>query len=68
MGRIGLICHCCFEETPDARVRDSYYPTDSQGMKSDKAFLGPLCDECLSRARRAGTAENRWLLKQVKGG
>ena len=68
MGRITRICDCCFEEKPDARARAGFYPTDAQGTKSDKAFLGPLCDECLSRALRAGTAEHRWLLKQVWGG
>jgi hypothetical protein len=49
----------------DAQVRAGFYPKDAQGKESDKAFLGLLCDECLGDARRPGSAENRWLLKQV---
>jgi hypothetical protein len=49
----------------DAQVRAGFYPKDAQGKESDKAFLGLLCDECLAHARRPGSAENRWLLKQV---
>lgn len=36
-----------------------------QGKESDKAFRGFLCDECFFNARRPGSPENRWLLKQV---
>jgi hypothetical protein len=52
-------------EKADAQVRAGFHPKDAQGKESDKPFLGLLCDDCLSRARRAGSVENRWLLKQV---
>jgi hypothetical protein len=44
-------------EKPDAQVRPGFYPTDARGKKSDKAFLGFLCDECLFHARRPGSPE-----------
>jgi hypothetical protein len=65
MGKAMPTCDCCLLEKPDAQVRASFYPRDAQGKESDKAFLGFLCDECLAHARRPGSAENRWLLKQV---
>jgi hypothetical protein len=52
-------------EKADAQVRAGLYPRDAQGKESDKAFLGFLCNECLAHTRRAGSAENHWLLKQV---
>jgi hypothetical protein len=52
-------------EKADAQVRAGLYPRDAQGKKSDKAFLGFLCDECLAHASRPGSPENLWLLKQV---
>jgi hypothetical protein len=52
-------------EKADAQVRAGLYPRDAQRKKSDKAFLGFLCDECLAHARRPGSPENLWLLKQV---
>jgi hypothetical protein len=32
-------------EKADAQVRAGLYPKDAQGKKTDKAFLGFLCDE-----------------------
>jgi hypothetical protein len=66
MARGAPICGCCFMEKPDARVRANLHPTDALGKKSEKAFLGILCDECLAHALRAGSPENLWLLKQVR--
>ncbi len=66
MGRAAPLCDWCFMEKPDAQVRAGLYPTDAQGKKSDRPFLGLLCDECFFRARRPGSAENLWLLKQVR--
>jgi hypothetical protein len=58
-------CDFCLIEKADAQVRARFYPTDPQGKKSAKAFLGFLCDECLFHARRPGSPENLWLLMQV---
>jgi hypothetical protein len=65
MGKAVPTCDCCLLEKPDAQVRAGFYPRDAQGKESEKAFLGFLCDECLAHVRRPGSAENRWLLKQV---
>src|ERR1700730_5743816 len=37
----------------------------SRGKKSDKSFLGVLCDECLAHSSCPGSPENVWLMKQV---
>jgi len=52
-------------EKTDARLRAGFNPSDPQEKKSDKAFVGFLCDECLFHARRPGSPENVCLLKQV---
>lgn len=59
------MCDCCLMVKPDVHVRTGLHPTAPPGKMSDKAFYGFLCDECLLSARRPGSPENTWLLKQV---
>src|SRR5258708_12108175 len=58
------LCDCCCREKPDASPRPGLYPTDAHGKRTERAFKGFICDDCLARARQPGSAENRWLLKQ----
>ena len=58
------LCDCCCREKPDASLRPGLYPTDAHGKRTERAFKGFICDDCLAKARQPGSAENRWLLKQ----
>ena len=59
-------CDCCLMEKADAQVRAGLYPKDAQGKKTDKAFLGFLCDErvcgeLLICVENQQFATHRWL-------
>jgi hypothetical protein len=47
-------------------IRSGFYPTGGHGADTQRAFLGLLCDDCLSRASQEGSPENRWIVKQVR--
>jgi len=59
------VCDCCHREKPDAAAHPSLYARDAEGRIARHAYLGFLCDACLTEIRKPGTPENLWLLKQV---
>jgi hypothetical protein len=62
------VCDCCSNEKTDVRIRVGLRGLDQQGQLTAKPFHGPLCDDCLARAGRFGSAEQRWLLHRITAG
>jgi hypothetical protein len=62
------VCDCCAREKNDVRIRVGLRGLDQQGQLTAKPFHGPLCDDCLARANRFGSAEQRWLLHRITSG
>jgi len=59
------VCDCCGSYKPDVRIRVGLRGLDHRGHRTAQPFHGPLCNECLSRTSRIGSAEHRWLLRQI---
>jgi len=62
------VCDCCGAAKPDVRIRVGLRGLDHRGQITAKPFHGPLCDDCLARASRFGSAEQRWLFNQILQG
>ena len=62
------VCDCCGSDKTNVRIRVGLRGFDQRGQLTDKPFHGPLCDECLARANRIGSAEQRWLFHRITEG
>ncbi len=60
------VCDCCRRDKPDVKIRVGLRGIDSQGNSTTKPFHGPLCNDCLAGTDRSGSAEQRWLLRQIR--
>ena len=58
-------CDCCGREKLDVKIRVGLRGIDSRGKSTVRPFHGPLCDDCLALTSRIGSAEQRWLLRQI---
>ena len=58
-------CDCCGKDKPDVKIRVDLRGVDHRGSITAKPFHGPLCNDCLARTGRFGSAEQRWLLHQI---
>ena len=58
-------CDCCGRDKPDVKIRVDLRGIDHRGYITAKPFHGPLCDDCLAKTGRFGSAEQRWLLHQI---
>jgi hypothetical protein len=58
-------CNCCGRDKPDVRIRVGLRGQDPSGSSTAKPFHGPLCNDCLERADRVGSPEQRWLFHQT---
>jgi hypothetical protein len=61
-------CDCCGRDKPDVKIRVDLRGKDHRGSVTAKPFHGPLCDDCLAKIGRFGSAEQRWLLHQIVRG
>jgi hypothetical protein len=59
------VCDCCGRDKPDVKIRVGLRGLDHRGHITAKPFHGPLCDDCLARAGRFGSAEQRWLFHRI---
>jgi hypothetical protein len=59
------ICDCCGKDKPDVKIRVDLRGRDHRGSVTAKPFHGPLCDDCLAKAARFGSTEQRWLLHRI---
>jgi hypothetical protein len=59
------VCDCCGTDKPDVRIRVGLRGLDHRGHITATPFHGPLCDDCLARASRFGSAEQRWLFSRI---
>jgi len=59
-------CDCCGGDKPDVRIRVGLRGLDYRGHITATPFHGPLCNDCLARAGRFGSAEQRWLFRQTE--
>jgi hypothetical protein len=59
------VCDCCRRDKPDVKIRVGLRGIDSRGNSTAKPFHGPLCNDCLARTDRFGSAEQRWLLQKI---
>jgi hypothetical protein len=59
------LLHCCGRDKPDVKIRVDLRGIDHRGSITAKPFHGPLCDDCLAKTGRFGSAEQRWLLYQI---
>jgi hypothetical protein len=62
------VCDCCGRDKPDAKIRVGLRGLDHRGHITAKPFHGPLCDDCLARAGRFGSPEQRWLFNRILQG
>jgi len=62
------VCDCCGNDKVDVRIRVGLRGLDARGRRTTKPFHGPLCEECLARAGRLGSGEQRWLYTQITQG
>jgi hypothetical protein len=62
------VCDCCGRDKPDVKIRVGLRGLDHRGHITAKPFHGPLCDDCLARASRFGSAEQRWLFNRILQG
>ena len=58
-------CDCCGRDKPDVKIRVDLRGIDHSGYRTLKPFHGPLCDDCLAKTSRLGSAEQRWLFHQI---
>ena len=58
-------CDCCGRDKPDVKIRVNLRGIDHRGSSTAKPFPGPLCNDCLAKTGRFGSAEQRWLLLQI---
>ena len=56
---------CCGRDKPDVRIRVGLRGQDPNGTSTAKPFHGPLCNDCLARAGRIASPEQRWLFHQI---
>jgi hypothetical protein len=59
------VCDCCGSDKPDVKSRVGLRGEDYRGHLTATPFHGPLCNDCLARANRFGSSEQRWLLRQI---
>ena len=59
------VCDCCRRDKPDVKIRVGLRGVDNRGKNTARPFHGPLCNDCLARTGRFGSAEQRWLLHQI---
>jgi hypothetical protein len=59
------VCDCCARDKPDVKIRVDLRGIDHRGSITVKPFHGPLCNDCLAKTGRFGSAEQRWLLHQI---
>jgi hypothetical protein len=60
-------CDCCGRDKPDVKIRVDLRGIDHPGSITAKPFHGPLCNDCLAKTGRFGSAEQRWLLYRIQG-
>jgi hypothetical protein len=61
-------CDCCGKDKSDVKIRVGLRGLDHRGHITPSPFHGPLCDDCLAKTNRFGSAEQRWLLHQITQG
>jgi hypothetical protein len=53
-------------DRPDVKIRVRLRDVDNRGKNTARPFHGPLCNDCLARTDRFGSAEQRWLLYHMQ--